>query len=127
MTRVLLDQGVPWTAANLLRGAGWDAVHVSELGMSRSTDRSILEHAGREARAIITLDGDFHALLAVANASRPSVIRIRREGLRATDVVSLLMDIWPRVRHQIENGAMVTVTAHSIRLHKLPLLPHTTP
>lgn len=122
MTRVLLDQGLPRSVALRLREIGWDAVHVFDLGMSRSADRLILDHARMHARTVITLDADFHALLAVGNEASPSVIRIRREGLRAPDLVSLLLEIWPRIQRQVENGAMVTITAQSIRLRRLPLV-----
>jgi predicted nuclease of predicted toxin-antitoxin system len=65
---LLLDQGLPRSAATLLRGAGHEAIHVGELGMSAATDESILAHARKEEFAIVTLDADFHALLALTGA-----------------------------------------------------------
>lgn len=38
MIKMLLDQGLPRTAASLLRERGWDVQHVSERGMSRAED-----------------------------------------------------------------------------------------
>jgi predicted nuclease of predicted toxin-antitoxin system len=38
---------------------------------------------------VVTLDADFHAILAVSRASTPSVIRIRMQGLDALEVVEL--------------------------------------
>jgi predicted nuclease of predicted toxin-antitoxin system len=35
--------------------------------MSQSSDRSILDFARAQGRTVVTLDADFHALLAVAN------------------------------------------------------------
>jgi predicted nuclease of predicted toxin-antitoxin system len=120
MTRVLLDQGLPRSAAQLLRAEGWDVVHVSEAGMSRSPDTEILKIAHDDNRTLVTLDADFHALLAVQGLARPSVIRIRWEGLGAQQITRLLMDIWPRVHDDIESGAMVTVDKKSVRVHRLP-------
>lgn len=79
---LLLDQGIPLSTAAMLRKTGWDVEHVSDVGMSRSSDRSILDFARIQGRTVVTLDADFHALLAVANDARPSVIRIRQEGLK---------------------------------------------
>lgn len=67
----------------LLARAGWDAVHVSDLGMGRTDDAEIVKHARETNRVCVTLDADFHALLATSGASTPSVIRIRKEGLDA--------------------------------------------
>ena len=122
MNPILLDQGLPRSAAAALREAGWDVEHVSDIGMSRSPDRSILDFARAQGRTVVTLDADFHALLAVANESGPSVIRIRQEGLKGRELAALLLAIWPRIETQIQRGAMVTVTEKTIRLRNLPLI-----
>ncbi len=121
MNRILLDQGLPRSAAATLREAGWDVEHVSDLGMSRSSDLSILDFARVQSRTVVTLDADFHALLAVASESRPSVIRIRQEGLKGEQIATLLLSIWSRIEPQIQRGAMVTVTEKTIRVRNLPL------
>ncbi len=89
--------------------------------MSQSTDRTILNFALAQDRTVVTLDADFHTLLAVANESGPSVIRIRQEGLKGREVAALLLVIWSRIEAQIQRGAMVTVTEKTIRLRNLPL------
>ena len=53
-----------------------DCMHVSEIGMSKAADEEILAFSlGRNA-AVLTLDADFHAILAVSGAQGPSVIRL---------------------------------------------------
>jgi len=42
---------------------------------------------------MITLDADFHALLAVANESAPSVVPIRQEGPGGLELSALLLNI----------------------------------
>ncbi len=121
MISILLDQGLPRSAASLLRDEGWDVLHTGDTGLSRSTDRQILEFARNEQRVIITLDSDFHTILALTNASTPSVIRIRLEGLRGPDLALLIKKIWPRVEPQIKKGAMVTVTESGIRIRNIPV------
>ena len=121
MISILLDQGLPRSAASLLRDEGWDVLHTGDIGLSRSTDRQILEFARNEQRVIITLDSDFHTILALTNASAPSVIRIRLEGLRGPDLALLIKRIWPRVEPQVKKGAMVTVTESGIRIRNIPV------
>jgi len=81
-----------------------------------------LVYARFEKRVIITLDADFHALLAVQNAKSLSVIRIRYEGLKGQELANLIETIWPRIQMQLESGAMVTVTSKSIRVRKIPII-----
>ena len=70
MKRILLDQGLAPLAAVILRQYGFDAVHVSEIGMSKAEDQEILEVASNDSRVCVTLDHDFHAHLASAGAGR---------------------------------------------------------
>lgn len=46
--RWLLDQGLPLRAADLLRSRGEDAIHVSEIGMAKTSDELILDLAAKE-------------------------------------------------------------------------------
>ena len=121
MISILLDQGLPRSAASLLRDEGWDVLHTGDIGLSRSTDSQILEFARNEQRVIITLDSDFHTILALTNASTPSVIRIRLEGLKGPDLAFLIKRIWPRVEPQVKKGAMVTITESGIRIRNIPV------
>jgi len=123
--RILLDQGLPRSAATLLREKNWDITHTGDIGLSRASDRRILEYARENDSVVITLDADFHAILAVENALSPSVIRIRREGLKGEDLSELIERIWPEIQAQVEAGAMVTVTDASIRIRKMPILGDT--
>ena len=101
--------------------AGWDVLHVYDIDLSRASDRQILEHARENGRIVVTLDADFHALLAVENASGPSVIRIRKEGLTGTKLAELLLRLWPMVEQSVRQGAMVTVTDKNVRVRRLPI------
>lgn len=121
MIRLLLDQGLPRTTGKHLSATEWDVIHVGDIGLSRATDRQILDYAKSDNRICVTLDADFHALLATTNASGPSVIRILKEGLRATALAELLMTVRPHVEKHLIDGSMVTITEKSIRVRKLPV------
>jgi len=119
---ILLDQGLPGTAAKILKEKGWDVLHTGDIGLSRASDNEILEYARAEKRVIVTLDADFHAILAVANESEPSVVRIRQEGLKGPALADLIENIWPSIIEQLKSGAIVSVTEKSIRIKTIPLL-----
>ena len=121
MTKLFLDQGLPRSTSESLRKEGWDVVHAGEIGMARAGDLEILAFARREGRIVLTLDADFHAILAVSNASGPSVIRFRIEGMKGPDLVSLIRRIWPKISDTAKEGAMITVGANAIRIRKLPI------
>jgi predicted nuclease of predicted toxin-antitoxin system len=120
--RLLLDQGLPRSTAALLSQGGWDVIHVSEIGMSRADDTQILQRARADSRVCVTLDADFHSLLATSGERGPSVMRIRKEGLDATVFAAPLQAIWPRVEDALTSGALVTVTERSIRVRRLPIV-----
>lgn len=122
MKRLLLDQGLPRSTAALLSQGGWDVVHVSEIGMSRADDKEILRRARADSRVCVTLDADFHSLLATSGERGPSVIRIRKEGLDATALAALLQNAWSRVEDALVSGALVTISERSIRARRLPVV-----
>ena len=81
MNRVLLVQGLaPNTAALLRFEEEWDAVHVSEVGMSCASDEEILAFAWKQGRTCVTLDHDFHSHLALSRSDGPSVVLVRVKG-----------------------------------------------
>lgn len=121
MKRVLLDQGLPASAAAILRAAGWDAIHVRELGMQEAADLDILAYAAQQSRTVITLDRDFPQILAMTAATHPSVILIRQQGLRAAGLVELAAAIWHHHEHEIDQGCVVTAGARGARIRMLPL------
>lgn len=121
MNRLLLDQGLPRSSAALLSQIGWDVVHVAEIGMSRATDAEVLQRARAEARICVTLDADFHALLAVSGERAPSVIRIRKQGLDAAALAALLRTLLADVGTAFDSGVVVTVTDKSVRTRRLPI------
>jgi len=118
--KLLLDQGLPRSAASLLREAGIDAVHTGESGLATATDEEVLAAARREERIVVTLDADFHALMALSGSKGPSVIRIRMEGLRAKPLAELIGTVLVQCGGDLTKGALVTVSEDRIRVHRLP-------
>lgn len=119
--RFLLDQGLPYSTGKTLRAAGWDVVHTVDLGMQRTSDRKIIDYARRENRCCVTYDADFHSIIALENATGPSPIRIRQEGLTGPQVADLILKIYPQIKSALEKGAMISVNENTLRIRLLPV------
>jgi predicted nuclease of predicted toxin-antitoxin system len=119
--RWLLDQGMPRSAADILNRTHQDAIHVGDLGMAEAPDSSILHHALSENRIIVTLDADFHSLLALSGSSKPSVIRIREEGLKGDALAALILQIAKQFESELETGCVMTFQGGKVRHRALPL------
>lgn len=120
--RLSLDQSLPRSAVEHLHKAGFEANHVGELGLTSASGAKILAFVREEDRVVVTLDADFHALLAFTGATGPSVIRIRIEGLRAGELARLLEDLLKVCGNDVKEGAVVSVTESGIRIRNLPVL-----
>ncbi|MBC6473369.1 MAG: DUF5615 family PIN-like protein [Hormoscilla sp. GM102CHS1] len=122
--KLLLDQGLPLSASTLLCEAGIDTVHAEEIGLSTAEDIEIIQRAREDERIVVTLDADFNTLLALGEATSPSVIRIRIERLRAQALTDLLLTVIDACNYELEKGAAVTVEISRIRVRNLPLLSY---
>jgi len=120
--KFLLDQGLPRSTIGHLRAIGLEAEHVGNLGMATATDEAILTEGNARGAIVVTLDSDFHALLALSNASSPSVIRIRIQGLKGAGVAQIIQQVIEVAEKDLATGAAVTVTKRRLALRRLPLI-----
>jgi predicted nuclease of predicted toxin-antitoxin system len=91
--------------------------------MSKAADEEIVAWAGLDA-TVVTLDVDFHAILAVSGRPKPSVVRLRIEGLGAAEVTSHVQQAIARFGAELGTGALVTVKLRKITCHGLPIGDH---
>jgi len=119
---LLLDQGLPRTLVKLLKASEIDAEHVGDINMSTAKDSEIIEYSKKHKRIIITLDSDFHTLLALSTASAPSVIRIRIERLKAPDYLPLIQTVIKQCEEDLKYGCVVSVQEKQIRVRRLPII-----
>jgi predicted nuclease of predicted toxin-antitoxin system len=120
--KLLLDQGLPRSTVSYLMKQKIPCTHVAEVGLADASDAAILDYAREKGRVVVTLDADFHTLLALAGATFPSVIRIRIEGLRAEILAKLLTSVLEICERDLAQGALVSVTETAVRIRHLPLL-----
>jgi predicted nuclease of predicted toxin-antitoxin system len=63
--RLLLDQGLPRSTVHHLDAAGVESAHVGEKGLATASDAKIIDFARQGGWIVVTLDADFHTLLAL--------------------------------------------------------------
>ena len=125
--KFLLDQGLPRSTIGFLAALGHEAEHVGAIGMSAASDRSILS-AGKEREAVVvTLDADFHAILALTNATAPSVIRIRIQGMKGEVAARVIQKVFDAAKEDLHAGVAATVTDRRLAIRRLPLNARSVP
>ena len=121
--KFLLDQNRSPRLAELLRNAGHDAVHTSELGLEQAEDDDVLDAAREQGRIVVSGDTDFGAPLALSGETSPSVILFRaRNRPSAEDQVAVILGYLADLADDLDAGAVVVVADDRMRVRRLPLI-----
>ena len=96
-------------------------MHVGEVGMGKAADDEILAWSLGKSAIVVTLDADFHTILAVSGAGGPSVIRVRIQGLDGQALAELVQQVIIGFGDDLKRGSLVTVKARKITCHRLPI------
>jgi predicted nuclease of predicted toxin-antitoxin system len=71
---------------------------------------------------VVSADTDFGTLLALREATAPSVILFRAVSIRrADDQVALILRALPSIDAALRSGAIVILERHRLRLRDLPI------
>jgi len=107
----------------MLGSIGYDAVHVSKIGLSSAEDAEILSFAAESGRILVSADTDFGALLALREVTAPSVILFRTRSQRSAEAqFKLLRDLLPLFEQDLAMGSVLVVADDRVRVRRLPLL-----
>jgi predicted nuclease of predicted toxin-antitoxin system len=120
--KFLLDANLSPALAQPLRQAGHQAIHVVDADLLTAADAMILRHAADQGYAVITADSDFPTMLALHNASAPSVIHLRHiNELSWQEQARLLVSNLPTVLDDLANGAIVSLSPTRMAVRRLPI------
>jgi hypothetical protein len=127
--RFLVDESLGAGVADALRGEGWNARHVGELGLEGRSDEDVFARAWAEDRILLTHDTDFlddrrfpphrnpgvvvlpgtqgaDTPLLTALAGVVTFVAPFREGYRRTKVTVTADAVWTFIRRDPDTGAM---------------------
>ncbi len=119
--KFLVDNALSPVIANGLREAGFDAIHVRDIGLQSANDTIIFELAKKEDRIIISADTDFGTILALWHFQKPSLILFRGSDKHPETQLSLLQKYIPEIKEALEQGSIVVFEDNRIRIRKLPI------
>ena len=124
--RFLIDNALSPLVAEVLVGAGHDALLVRDLGMQAATDEEIFEIAISEGRTIVSADTDFGTILALRKTAEPSVLFLRHSfGRRPEEQARLLLRQLQHIADALERGSVVVIEEDRLRIRALPMIRDT--
>ncbi len=102
--KFLIDNNLSWRLTRTLKSLGHEASHVSAYKLADASDHAVWHQAEKLGAVVITRDADYLDL-ATQTDSGPSVLWLRIDNMRLTDVSRILESILPEVVQRIEPGA----------------------
>ncbi|MCF6199169.1 MAG: DUF5615 family PIN-like protein [Hyphomicrobiaceae bacterium] len=100
---------------------GHDAVHATNIGMALVPDTEIIQKAKEENCTVITADLDYPRLLALSEASEPSLILFRGGEWSERAVIERMEQILAITSDKDMQSTILTVSPQQIRRRKLPI------
>lgn len=121
--KLIIDMNLSPLWVTVLRDAGFEADHWSEIGDIRAPDTVIMGWAKVNDRVVITHDLDFSAILAATGGGKPSVVQIRSESLSPNVIGLQVIAALRQMTSELDVGALISIDTSRTRLRVLPLRP----
>lgn len=119
--RFLLDENLALSYAEGLRGIGFDAQHVIEVGLDQTKDEIIVAFARMQGMTIITFDLDHTKIVALSGDYLPSILTFRLTQISKAIFIQFFEDHFINLKSSIEKGALITIDDNGIRIRELPV------
>jgi predicted nuclease of predicted toxin-antitoxin system len=118
---IVVDMNLSPAWVPLLQGHGWPAIHWSQVGDPRATDREIMDWALANTHVVFTHDLDFGTVLALTHDAGPSVVQIRGQDVLPDHMGNLLIAALRQHETDLAAGAIVVVEESRCRVRILPI------
>jgi predicted nuclease of predicted toxin-antitoxin system len=110
--RFLVDAQLPPLLARYLVAAGYQAEHVSNLGLNAASDQEIWGRAADLGAVIVTKDEDFVTLRALQSEG-PSVVWVRVGNSTRDTLIGAISSALPAIIGALERGETIVEVAKS--------------
>lgn len=119
--KILIDMNLSpdWTA--VLEAENIEAVHWSSVGKITAPDEEIMQFARENDFVVFTHDLDFGAMLALTQASSPSVLQVRAQDILPKSIGQIVITILQKYKDELEQGALIVFDKSKERVRILPL------
>ena len=119
--KILIDMNLSpeWVAA--FQEHKIESVHWSTIGKANAKDSEIMDYARNHGYVVFTHDLDFGTLLALTQATSPSVIQVRSQNILPGSLAETLVRVLLQNETALENGALIVVDQSRERVRVLPL------
>lgn len=118
--KIVVDMNLSPQWVDFLREADYECVHWSEIGSARALDREIMEWAITHGYIVFTHDLDFGTILAVTDASSPSVLQVRAQDISPRSIGQLVLSTLKQFEEKLTKGALISIDQKRARARILP-------
>ena len=119
--KLLLDMNLSPEWVSTLDKHEWQAVHWSDVGDPRASDRDIMNWALERQFVVFTHDMDFGTMLALTHDVGPSVLQVRAENVLPDYLESAVIAALNQHEADLSSGALVVVDESRSRVRVLPI------
>ena len=119
--KILIDMNLSphWVAAFTAKNI--ESAHWSNVGDPRAEDAEIMEHARANGYTVFTHDLDFGTMLALTQATSPSVVQVRAQDISPSHLGNVLFTVLQTNEIVLEQGALIVIDEGRERVRILPL------
>lgn len=98
-----------------------EAVHWSSVGKPDAPDEEIMEYARENGYTVFTHDLDFGAMIALTQATSPSILQVRAQDILPKSIGNIVIAILQKYKTELEQGALIVFDKSKERVRILPL------
>lgn len=119
--KFLVDMNLTPAWVRFLQQEGFEALHWSTTGEPKATDATIMGWARQAGHVVFTHDLDFSALLALTEATGPSVIQVRTQDVLPDAIGGDVVRVLRAHATELEQGAIISIDKVRSRVRILPI------